>query len=176
MEIEKVVESLVKRYAIRYPHADRDDLGQTAWEAAACAQRTWKADGGALLTSYVWRAVNTALWREVVYQWSPVHAGTRKLGALLCDTRSVPLEEFHSEAESADRLLDRARAFRRLREAIEARPDGALALTYLLGDEPATAVAKRLGVRVEDIRAVARATCAAVREDETLREVALALR
>lgn len=193
MTVSQVVLSLVRRYAKQYPHTERDDLMQVACETALRAARTWRP-GGAALTTYVWKAVDTMLYRWVAKAWAPVHGGDRRCRALL-GTHSVSVDTCNphghgDDSESAaeawplpvpsdqlppDVLVDRVRAYRRLHSVIAQQPEAAIAMEYLLGDRSAGEVADRLGCSVNDVRRIARATRNAIRADNELRVAARGL-
>lgn len=177
--VRKTVDALVAKYAWKFPgRAETEELVQVAALAEATARRTFKPGGKARLATYVHRAVNVALFEAVCRGPAPVyvcrHLVRKLLGAysveLEGDVREDPLEELGG----LEGLLDRARAYRRLREVVEAT-GGREALDILLGGATVKGTAAELGVSVEVVRERKRAALEAVRADAPLRAFAAEL-
>lgn len=170
----KVVMKLVNQYAERFPSADKGDLEGVANLAAEEARQRFDPTKGAAVSSYVWRCVNTMLYRHVTKGTAPVHISKHKLGDAFSMKACALSETDQIAIVSPEALLDKARAYRRLRDVISA--SGGLAATkVLLGESHATEVAIEMGLPVSKVRAAAKRARRAIREDYSLRRAASVL-
>jgi len=177
-KIRRMTWALVSTYVKKFPgRADREDLFQVAALAEAAARRTFRSRGPAKLSTYVYRAINVALFEAVCYAGAPVHAGRHNARRLLAAGTSELPEELPDDREVLEDLgglegvIDRTRAYRRLREVVEAT-GGREILSILLGEATVRGTAGSLGVPVEEVRTRKRIALEALVADDRLRELA----
>lgn len=176
MEIQGIRErgvtlALVKRYSERYTDIEFQELLAIASLAAVQAERNWKPGRGMKRSSYVHRAVNSELYKQIVWQRAPVH------GSCHCKRQ---LRELHSTGFDEDtcspddvqmpieELIDRARVYRKIHEHILARPAGRAAMGVILDGKTVAETSSETGVTPKEIRRATREARQAIREDDEL--------
>jgi DNA-directed RNA polymerase specialized sigma24 family protein len=112
VELARVVNGVVKRYAARCWWADPDDLRQEAWIAAMEAHKGWNPEKGPI-GPYAHVAVRRAVAAFLLHETSPVSSSWHERHNLVPLQRSGvdALEATASSPEAtwADELLDDAR-------------------------------------------------------------------
>jgi len=193
--VRKIRFKLVARYARKFPTVDVEDLHQVASLAEASVRRCYKPDGPARLSSIVYRAVNVALFEAVCRAHAPVYVCRHNVRQLL-PLRSISIDREADRDRDEDRgppvarlagpdpveelggieaTIDRARAYRRLREVVSRQPGGREALRILLGEATVRDTARKLGVGVLQVRERKRAVVEAIRADDELRALVASL-
>jgi hypothetical protein len=176
MEIQGIKErgvtlALVKRYSERYSDIEFQELLAIASLAAVQAERNWKPDRGMKRSSYVHRAVNSELYKQIVWQQAPVHGSChckRELRALHAtgfdeDTCSPDNVEI-----SIEELIDRARVYRKIHDHILSRPAGRAAMGVILGGKTVAETSNETGVAPKEIRRATREARQAIRDDDEI--------
>lgn len=177
-KIRRMTWALVSTYVQKFPgRADREDLFQVAALAETAARRTFRERGPAKLSTYVYRAINVALFEATCYAGAPVHVGRHNARKLLAAGTTELPEDLPDDLEVLEELgglegvIDRTRAYRRLREVVEAT-GGREVLAILLGEATVRGMAAELRVPVEEVRSRKRVALEALVADDRLRELA----
>lgn len=173
--IARIISRLVTSYYRLFEgRVALDELYQVAAEAKTRARKTFDPNGPAKFTSYVYRAVSSQLVEACRRGCSPVYA-TRNETSVLLETYAVPddvLSQHESDIDAAgglDAVVDRARAYQRIRQVI-AESAGAELLEVLLGEDTLRALAGRLNVPLAYVRARKVAALDAIRDDQSIRQ------
>jgi DNA-directed RNA polymerase specialized sigma24 family protein len=171
IEERGVTLSLVRRYAQRHGDLEYQELLNIAALAAFQAERNWKPDGKASRSTYVWRAVNMALYQQIVWMRSPVHGAWYTLGKLR-DLRSVEYSEFTSVSSdgyvSVESRVDKARTYRKIYDHILSRPAGRAAMDVIIGGKTIAEASSATGASVKEIKRATREARQAIRSDEEI--------
>lgn len=183
--IDEVRDRLVGRYARKFRHVARKSLESVANLAVEEALRRYNPKKGAALGTYLYKAINSELWKHCARSWSPVHwnkdylSQAFKTFALSFDEAGPTGDERQpkgtafvppgDDVEPLSATVERARIYRRLRKHIEAQPAGAAALEVLLCDTTVAKAAKAHGLSQSAVkRSTARAR-ASIAQDDYLR-------
>lgn len=183
MEIQGIEErgvtlALVKRYSERFTDVEFQELLAIAALAAVQAERNWRPGRGTKRSSYVHRAVNSELYKQIVWQRSPVH-GSCHCKRELRDLRTTDFDEDTCSPDdvevSVEELIDKARVYRKIHEHILSRPGGRAAMGVILGGKTVAETSSETGVAPKEIRRATREARQAIRADEEIAAFARSL-
>lgn len=160
----------------------REDLAQEAALAVAESKRRYKKDGPASFASYCYKAANCELFRAVARSGAPVYASNHEVRRLLTmvavdldglvDSESNLLADGTFDALGGiEAVLDRARAYCRLRQVIEEH-GGREIVDVLLGKSTLRNTAANLQVSLDTVRRRKVAAIEAIKNDAALRAYA----